>query len=85
MKKLIIYHMPWCAPCRRYIREVLPGIEEACPGQTETREAGDYYSDCRRLGIQRVPAAVITDGETERLLDSMPGLEEAQALLHTEG
>lgn len=83
MKKLIIYHMPWCAPCRRYIREVLPGIEEACPGQTETREAGDYYSDCRRLGIVRVPAAVITDGEQERLLDKTPDIEDAVRMLTT--
>ncbi len=83
MKKLIIYHAPWCSPCRRYIREVLPGIEEACPGQTETREAGDYYSDCRRLGITRVPAAVITDGEDETLLDKPPDIGEAVLMLTT--
>lgn len=83
MKKLIIYHAPWCSPCRRYIRDVLPEIENACPGQTETREAGDYYSDCRRLGITRVPAAVITDGEKETLMDRPPDYREAVQMLRT--
>ena len=83
MKKLVIYHAPWCAPCRYYISSVLPEIEAACPGQTETREAGDHFTECRRLGITRVPAAVITDGETERLLDNPPDVEEAVRMLTT--
>lgn len=84
MKKLIIYHADYCGPCRHYIAKVLPEIAKAFPGQVEERNAANYLVECRRLRINRVPAAVLKDGDAETLLPHPPTIEEAAAFL-TEG
>lgn len=81
MKKLIIYHADYCGPCRRYIAKVLPEIKAAFPDQVEERNAANYLSECRRLKIQHVPAAVLIDGDAETLLPHVPSFEEAAAFL----
>ena len=71
MRKLLFFYAPWCSPCKFFEREFMNPVQVEMINVQENPTCADRY------GVNRLPTAILTDGE--KIVDyvGMPDVEKA--------
>ena len=65
MRKLLFFHASWCGPCKVYDREIITLLEGLVgPDLIERVDAWKEPWRATKYNIERLPTAVLLDGET---------------------
>lgn len=83
MKKLIVYHATWCAPCRKAMRDIVRPLLKAHPVQVEAVDVDTSPQRAEKDRVHKLPTFILTDttGEIWRHT-GLPTIEELEALLN---
>ena len=64
-RKLLFFHASWCPPCRFYEKQFIVPLEDlAGPECIERVDAWKEPCRATKYNIERLPTAVLLDGET---------------------
>lgn len=82
MRKLLFFYAPWCSPCKFFEKEFIQRVAvRANTDQIEAINAQENPFIADRYGVNRLPAAILTDGGKIVDFVGMPDVEKAVSFL----
>lgn len=82
MRKLLFFYAPWCSPCKFFEKEFIQRVAvRANTDQIEAINAQENPIIVDRYGVNRLPAAILTDGGKIVDFVGMPDVEKTLCFL----